>query len=132
MKTRTQSRTAKTLKLTLLVAMGCVILLMAYGNVCRRPIRSSRESVLKKDLMTMRMTIDNYTLERQRPPESLQALVTEKYLEGIPVDPVTHKTDWVLHYVTLDVAGTGPTVGIDDVHAGTDETSSDGTPFSAW
>jgi hypothetical protein len=83
MSSATHSRTAKTLKLLLLASLSGAILLLANGNVCRRTILRTRESVLKKDLATMREAIDDYTADKKRPPESLQALVDERYLRFI-------------------------------------------------
>lgn len=81
----------------------------------------------------MREAIDDYTADKKRPPESLQALVDERYLRFIPVDPVTYKTDWIPHYVTtVDMVGVGPTVGIDDVHTASGKTSTEGTTYSEW
>jgi general secretion pathway protein G len=132
MSSATNSRTAKTLKLLLLAFLSGAILLLANGNVCRRTIPQFRESVLKEDLATMRIAIDAYTADKKRPPESLQVLVDEKYLEAIPVNPVTRKTDWVPHYVTADMARVGSTVGIDDIHAASGKNSIEGTAYSEW
>jgi general secretion pathway protein G len=132
MSSATHSRTAKTLKLLALAALSGAILLLANGDVCTRTILQQRESVLKYDLATMRKAIDLYTVDKKRAPKSMQALVDEEYLREVPVNPVTHKVDWIPHYVTVDRAGVGPTVGIDDVHAASRRTSSEGTPYGEW
>jgi general secretion pathway protein G len=96
-------------------------------------IRNAREAVLKEDLRVMRSAIDSYTMDKQKAPQSLQDLVQEGYLKVIPEDPMTKSRDtWntdvsdSLH--TLDQ--TDP--GIDDVHSGSQETGSDGQPYSTW
>lgn len=96
-------------------------------------IKSAREAVLKEDLSVMRAAIDSYTMDKQKAPQSLDDLVQEGYLRSIPVDPMTKSADtWVtdtsdaLH--SLDQ--TEP--GIDDVHSGSQETGSDGQPYSSW
>ena len=96
-------------------------------------IRNAREAVLKEDLRVMRTAIDSYTMDKQKAPQSLQDLVQEGYLKVIPEDPMTKSRDsWntdqsdSLH--TLDQ--TDP--GIDDVHSGSQETGSDGQPYSTW
>ncbi len=96
-------------------------------------MRSAREAVLKEDLHVMRAAIDSYTMDKQKAPQSLDDLIQDGYLRSIPDDPMTHsKETWVtdtsdaLH--SLDQ--TDP--GIDDVHSGSQETGSDGQPYSAW
>ena len=125
------SRTAKNLRILLLVELSGAILYLAYGNVCHRTILQDRKLVLKVGLAEMRKAIDAYTVDKKRPPESLQALIDEKYLAVIPVDPVTRKTDWIPHYVS-HMARVGPTVGIDDVRTASLRTSSEGTAYSEW
>lgn len=96
-------------------------------------VRSAREAVLKEDLRVMRSAIDSYTMDKQKAPQSLDDLVQEGYLKAIPEDPMTKSKDtWVtdvsdsLH--TLDQ--TDP--GIDDVHSGSQDTGTDGQPYSTW
>jgi general secretion pathway protein G len=96
-------------------------------------IKSAREAVLKEDLRVMRSAIDSYTMDKQKAPQSLDDLVQDGYLKVIPKDPMTQSNEsWVtgvsdsLH--TLDQ--TDP--GIDDVHSGSQETGSDGQPYSTW
>jgi general secretion pathway protein G len=96
-------------------------------------IRNAKEAVLKEDLRVMRSAIDSYTMDKQKAPQSLEDLVQEGYLKVIPEDPMTKARDtWntdtsdALH--SLDQ--TDP--GIDDVHSGSQETGSDGQPYSTW
>jgi general secretion pathway protein G len=96
-------------------------------------VRSAKEAVLKEDLHVMRAAIDSYTMDKQKAPQSLDDLVQEGYLKVIPEDPMTKARDtWVtdvsdsLH--SLDQ--TDP--GIDDVHSGSQETGTDGQPYSTW
>jgi general secretion pathway protein G len=96
-------------------------------------LRSAKEAVLKSDLQTMRSAIDSYTEDKQKGPQSLQDLIDDGYLRAIPVDPMTKANDtWVTD--TSDsmrsVDETDP--GIDDVHSGSQETGSDGQPYSSW
>jgi general secretion pathway protein G len=96
-------------------------------------IRSAREAALKEDLHVMRNAIDSYTMDKNKAPQSLDDLVQAGYLKTIPEDPMTHSTDtWVTAsddtYADLDQ--TEP--GITDVHSGSDETGSNGQPYSSW
>jgi len=96
-------------------------------------VRHAREAVLKEDLHVLRAAIDSYTMDKQKAPQSLDDLVQEGYLKVIPEDPMTHAKDtWVtdtsdsLH--SLDQ--TDP--GIDDIHSGSEDTSSEGEAYNTW
>jgi general secretion pathway protein G len=96
-------------------------------------IRHAREAVLKEDLQTMRMAIDSYTMDKQKAPQSLDDLVQEGYLKAIPEDPMTHAKDtWVTDTsdAMYSIDQTDP--GINDVHSGSEESGSDGQPYSSW
>ncbi len=96
-------------------------------------IRSAREAALREDLHTMRDAIEQYTEDKQAGPQSLDDLVQAGYLKQIPIDPMTRRSDtWVTEqsedYSSVDE--TQP--GIDNVHSGSDQVGSDGTPYSQW
>ena len=110
-----------------------VILLLGVAFVASRArggLLHSKEAVLKHDLQAMREAIDRYTADNGRPPQSLQALVDERYLRNVPTDPITLRDDWVAHLVTVNPDGGNPVVGVDDVHAGTTKMSSEGTRYN--
>ena len=89
----------------------------------------ARESVLRSNLLTIRSVIDQYTYDKETPPQSLSDLVDEGYLREIPIDPITNSRDtWEL------INETGPTgeSGLFDVRSGSDKTSLTGTPYNEW
>lgn len=89
----------------------------------------ARESVLRSNLLTIRSVIDQYTYDKEIPPQSLADLVDEGYLREIPIDPITNARDtWEL------INETGPTgeSGLFDVRSGSDKTSLAGTPYNEW
>ena len=89
----------------------------------------ARESVLRSNLLTIRSVIDQYTYDKETPPQSLQDLVEEGYLREVPIDPITQSRDtWEL------IIETGPSgeSGLFDVRSGSDETSLAGTPYNEW
>jgi general secretion pathway protein G len=96
-------------------------------------LRHAREAVLKTDLQTMRAAIDSYTMDKQKAPQSLDDLVQDGYLREIPEDPMTHQKDtWVTDTseAMYSIDETEP--GITDVHSGSEETGTDGQPYSSW
>ena len=133
MRSRTEQESGFTLMELMIVMMIIGILTTLAIPNFKAAIKSAREAVLKEDLRIMRTAIDSYTMDKQKAPQSLDDLVQDGYLKVIPKDPMTESRDsWVtdvsdsLH--TLDQ--TDP--GIDDVHSGSQETGSDGQPYSTW
>jgi general secretion pathway protein G len=98
-----------------------------------RSVLRSKEAVLKQDLSVMRGAIQQYTLDKQAAPGSLDDLVQAKYLGGIPVDPITRAKDWRLDSedVLLSPEQTSP--GVTDVHSTSDAVSPfENTAYSTW
>jgi len=59
-----------------------------------KSVMRAREATLKQDLQAMRQSIDNYTLDKQAAPQSLDDLVQAGYLRMVPKDPMTGAADW--------------------------------------
>ena len=96
-------------------------------------IKHAREAVLKEDLHVMRAAIDSYTMDKQKAPQSLDDLVTDGYLKAIPEDPMTHSDDtWVTDTSDAMYSLDQTEPGINDVHSGSEDTGSDGQPYSSW
>ena len=109
------------------------MILVGIGvGMYHRSIQSARESVLKEDLQTMRQAIDNYTLDKQQAPQSLQELVDGHYLRAVPVDPVCRQ-EWVLHFSDTVISPDQTGSGIDDVHSSCEGTGiAEQTPYNTW
>jgi general secretion pathway protein G len=96
------------------------------------PIIRAKETVLKQNLTNMRNAIDQYTMDKQRAPDSLYDLVTSGYFRSIPVDPVTGEADWVTvtdeTLMSLDQSD----MGIIDVHSRSRRKGRDGSRYDTW
>ncbi|HXE91200.1 MAG TPA: prepilin-type N-terminal cleavage/methylation domain-containing protein [Terriglobales bacterium] len=118
----------------LMVVISIILILISIAvPIYQQTVLRSREAVLKQDLQTMRELIQQYTLDKQRAPQSLQDLVSAGYLREIPMDPITRSREtWVevQEDTLLSVDQTEP--GIVDVHSGSELVSSEGTPYSEW
>lgn len=102
-----------------------------------RVSRRAREAILRTDLRTIRDAIDNYTLDKERRPKSLQDLVDAGYLRAIPVDPMTGKTDWVPDFdgpVLADpvVSPDLKAQGLHDVHSYSNGIATEGGHYNRW
>jgi len=119
------------LELMIVISIILILIGMAAG-MYQKSIQHAREAVLKKDLQTMREAIDNYTLDKQQAPQSLEELVEGNYLRQIPLDPFTNQRDWVLHFGDTVLSPDQTTVGVDDVHSASNAVGQDGTGYNTW
>ena len=96
-------------------------------------LRNAREAVLREDIHVMRQSIDSFTMDKEKAPQSLDDLVQAGYLREIPTDPMTHSSStWVPdqddNLESVDQAQGG----ITNVHSGSTQTGSDGRAYSEW
>ncbi|HCZ17093.1 MAG TPA: type II secretion system protein G, partial [Candidatus Accumulibacter sp.] len=72
-------------------------------------------------------TIDKFYGDKGRYPDSLDELVSEKYLRSLPYDPITGSTStWTLIApATADATG-----GVYDLKSGAPGATRDGKPFA--
>lgn len=118
----------------LMIVMAIIAILMAVAlPIYTRSIIRAKESVLKNNLYTLRTTIDEYTYDKQKAPQTLEDLVSDGYLRQIPIDPITGTADsWklIMEDASNTVNQTQP--GIFDVRSGAEGTSLEGTPYAEW
>jgi general secretion pathway protein G len=113
----------------IVIGLLAAIAIPSYTN----NIRNAKEAVLREDLHTLRGSIDAYTVDKQKAPQSLDDLVQAGYLKVMPVDPFTRRSDsWVPAQSDSlsSIDQTQP--GIDDVHSGAQLSAADGTAYSSW
>jgi general secretion pathway protein G len=119
--------------LELMIVMAIIAILVSISiPIYSRSVVAARERALRSDLVSLRSAIWNYTLDKQKAPQSLDDLVTAKYLPELPKDPMTHETNWepVSEEVLLSVNQQDP--GVTDVHSASTATASDGTSYNTW
>jgi general secretion pathway protein G len=118
----------------LMVVMAIISVLLAIAlPIYSKSITRAKESVLRNNLFTLRSMIDEYTVDKQKAPESLQDLVSEGYLRQIPEDPITGSSQsWRIIMEDTPVGGSNSSPGIFDVRSGSDKTALDGTAYSDW
>ncbi len=116
----------------LLVVITLITILATMGIVqYRNSIQSTREAVLRTDLVRMRDAIDQYYADKTKYPASLDALVSDGYMRRVPEDPITKSADtWQTIPAEPDPGSTSSDPGIYDVKSGASGTALDGTPYS--
>ena len=118
----------------LMIVVSIILILISTAiPMYQQSVIRAREAVLRQNLFTLRSVIDQYSMDKQKAPQSLQDLVDAGYLKMIPMDPFTNSRDtWetVQEDVLLSVDQSQP--GITDVHSGSSGTGSDGTAYNQW
>jgi general secretion pathway protein G len=133
---RTESRRSRgftLIELMIVIFIMLILVSIAIPNF-NGSIQRARESVLRQNLFQLRDLISQYTLDKQKAPQSLDDLVTAGYLKQIPKDPITTQTDWVVEQQedTITSPDEQDKGGIDDVHSASTATGSDGTAYNTW
>jgi general secretion pathway protein G len=76
-----------------LVLLAAKLLLPSYVTSPQQ----ARERIVRQDLFILRAVIDQYTLDKEKRPHSLDDLVLAGYLKDVPLDPSTGRTDtWIV------------------------------------
>ncbi len=94
-----------------------------YGSVKR-----AEEATLKHNLSLLREAIDKHYADNGRYPDTLDELVTRRYLRQLPLDPIAGSRDaWT------PVAPPVPEPGrVYDVKSSAQGVSIDGSSFESW
>ena len=113
----------------LLVVMAIIALLLSIATPRYfNSVEKSKEAVLRQDLSTMRDAIDKYYGDTGKYPDTLDDLVSKKYLRQLPVDPLTDSpTTWSVVAPTDAEKG-----GVYDLHSGAPGNGRDNTPYASW
>ena len=118
----------------LMIVMAIIVILAGIATALyTNSMQRSKEAVLKSDLFRMRDAIDQYYADKNKYPESLDALVSEKYLRAIPVDPITNSADtWQTTMAEPEPGNALAGTGIFDVKSGAEQMALDGTRYADW
>jgi general secretion pathway protein G len=117
----------------LMIVISIMLILMAIAiPMYQRSIVRGREAVLRQNLFTLRSLIQQYTLDKQKAPQSLEDLVSGGYLRQIPKDPTTGAADWTVDQDDSISSPEQEDPGINDVHSASTATAEDGTGYSTW
>lgn len=119
----------------LIIVISIILILISIAApLYRTSIIRSKEAVLRDDLFTLRSLIDQYTVDKQEAPQSLEDLVSAGYLRQIPVDPFTTSNGTWEVVFEEDVLSNPDqkTPGITDVRSGSRLQSLTGDLYSSW
>ena len=118
----------------LMIVITIMLILIGMAAVrYDRSVLHSKEAALHHDLSVMREAIEQYTLDKEQAPQSLDDLVSAGYLRAIPTDPVTGGKDWVTDTSDAVLDPDQSSGGISDVHSSSPAVSPfENTPYNTW
>jgi general secretion pathway protein G len=117
----------------LMIVIAIIMILMSVAAPrYTQSVQRAKEATLRQNLYTLRTVIDQYTLDKQRAPQTLDDLVSAGYLRQIPRDPVTGLTEWEVVTDETLASIDQQESGITDVHSTSQQVSTEGTPYNEW
>jgi len=118
----------------LMIVITIIMILVGIAAVqYQKSVQRAKEATLKQDLQAMRQSIDNYTLDKQAAPQSLDDLAQAGYLRLVPRDPMTGAADWDVQFDSVVLSPDQSGTGLVDVHSHSGATSPfEGTPYNQW
>ena len=118
----------------LMIVISLILILVSISiPAYNQSILRAKESVLLQNLFTLRSLISQYTLDKQKAPQSLEDLVQAQYIKQIPIDPFTGKNDtWTVDQEDYTLSVDQQETGITDVHSGSAMISTTGNAYSSW
>jgi general secretion pathway protein G len=119
------------IEMVIVIAIISILLSMAVASYSRS-IQSARDASMKQNLFTLRHVIQEFTLDKQRAPQSLDEISQSGYLKEIPTDPCTKQKDWRVDQEDTLLAVDQNQPGITDVHSICPLRAADGTAYSEW
>ncbi len=119
------------IEIMIVITIIGILISIAIPNY-RQSIIRAREAVFRQNLAVLRSSIQQFTLDKERPPDSLEELVSEGYLNVVPPDITGSSSSWQVEYSEELVSPEQSEPGISSVRSGSTETASDGTPYSSW
>ena len=117
----------------MMVVITMILILLSIAlPMYNQSIVRARETTLKQNLATINKVIDQYTLDKQKAPQSLADLVSAGYLKAVPKDITGSSDTWQCDEEDSlkSIDQTQP--GIVGCHSGSSQVGSDGTAYSSW
>jgi general secretion pathway protein G len=126
--TRIQKRMRGFTLIELLVVLAVLAILASLvAPVYLNRVDDARETVLRQNLVGLRTAIDQFYRDKARYPQTLDELVTERYIRSVPMDPLTGRVDtWII------VPPRQSANAVFDVKSGASGRAKDGSDYATW
>src|ERR1700757_1612138 len=117
----------------MMIVISLILILISIAvPAYNRAILRAKEATLRQDLFTLRDVIQQYTLDKQKAPQTLDDIKQAGYIRDIPVDPFTGEANWTLDMEDALLAVDQQEPGIWDIHSSSNLSAQDGTAYSSW
>jgi general secretion pathway protein G len=119
----------------MMVVISIITILLAIAvPLYSHSLTHAKEESFRHNLETLNRLIFQYTLDKQKAPQSLDELKSAKYLQEIPQDITGREDTWVTEpaegvILSLDQTDSS---GILGVHSGSSQVGSNGKAYSEW
>ena len=113
----------------LLVVMAIVALLLTIATPRYfKSLEKSKENILRQNLALTRESLDKYYGDMGKYPDTLEMLISKKYLRKLPIDPITESTaTWIIVQPEMQDKG-----NVFDIRSGAPGNATDGTAYGDW
>lgn len=133
MRLLSKSRARGFTMIEMVVVISMILVLLAIAlPMYSRAILHSKEARLHANLRTLNGVVQEYSQNKRRAPQALDDLVQAGYLKFLPDDITGRNDTWQTEQEEQDKAWDPGQPGIAWVHSGSNETSTEGTPYSSW
>lgn len=89
-------------------------------------LERAKETTLRQDLSVMRDAIDKFAGDTGRLPESVDELISQRYIRALPEDPITRSSETWVFVMSEDAEQ----AGVRDVRSGAEGDAKSGVPFN--
>ena len=119
--------------LEMMVVIAVMLLLLAAALPrFNRSIARAKEDMFRQNLETLNKVIVQYTMDKQKPPNSLGDLQSAGYIDAIPNDITGRNDTWALEEDDVIMSLGQTETGITGVHSGSNQLGSDGHAYASW
>ena len=119
------------LEMMVVISMILIMLTIAIP-IYSQSVNRARGDAFRDSLLTLNQMIFQYTMDKQKPPQSLQDLVTAGYIKEVPKD-ITGSPTWVTEDDPPAILSIYQTeAGLYGVHSASSKIGSNGRPYSEW
>jgi len=119
------------LEMMVVISMMLILLAMAMP-IYSQSVNRAREDAFRDSLLTLNQMIFQYTMDKQKPPQSLEDLRTAGYIKEVPKD-ITGSATWVTEDDPPAILSLYQTeTGVYGVHSASNKIGSNGKPYSEW
>jgi general secretion pathway protein G len=117
----------------LMVVISVMLILLALAMpIYSQSVKRANEDAFRDSLNTLNKVIFQYTMDKQKPPQSLEDLRQAGYIKEVPKD-ITGSATWVTEDDPPAILSLYQTeTGIYGVHSGSSRIGSNGKPYSEW